>query len=249
MANGVNGSGLRVTANDVNGYVPCVTANGVDGFQVMANGVSGSVPHVVANGVMANGVNRSAAQAMTNSVSGSVSQVMVDGPSSSLGEVAFESVPQVDKERLLGWFNQKVVKDLARLDNVEKGTRSLLMMKETEDKIGEKARCDELCRSSYSEEWEDMFILYCRRVAVEDSSLERETNGLCSGLAACIEEREYFIDELDVLVDRFVLEKMAEFLKETQDKDRNRLMKLQVLGREFELRAGEKNHFIEKLKG
>nr|GEZ46795.1 hypothetical protein [Tanacetum cinerariifolium] len=69
------------------------------------------------------------------------------------------------------------------------------------------------------------------------------------GLTARIKEKEYFIDELDILVDRFVLEKMTEFLKKTQEKDRNRLMRVQILGREFELRADEKNQFIETLKG
>ncbi|GJY55945.1 hypothetical protein Tco_0455060 [Tanacetum coccineum] len=91
-----------------------------------------------------------------------------------------------------------------------------------------------------------MFILYCRRAVVEDSNLAREIDGLCAGLTDRIEEKEYFIDELDVLVDEFVPKKMVEFIKETH---RNRFMKLQILGREFELRAVEKNQFIEKLKG
>ncbi|GJZ50892.1 hypothetical protein Tco_0605407 [Tanacetum coccineum] len=69
-----------------------------------------------------------------------------------------------------------------------------------------------------------MFILYCRRAVVEDSSLASEINGLYAGLTARIEEREYFIDELDSVSDVFVPEKMAEFLKETQEKDRNRSM-------------------------
>ncbi|GKA87246.1 retrovirus-related pol polyprotein from transposon TNT 1-94 [Tanacetum coccineum] len=116
--------------------------------------------------------------------------------------------------------------------------------------MAELPRCNELRRSCCSKEWEDMFILYCRRAtAAEYLSLAGEINGLCDGLTASNEEREYFIDELDLLVDRFVPEKMAEFLKETQEKDKNRLMRLQILGREFELRAVEKNHFIEKLKG
>ncbi|GKE10816.1 hypothetical protein Tco_1414367, partial [Tanacetum coccineum] len=50
-------------------------------------------------------------------------------------------------------------------------------------------------------------------------------------------------------VDRFVPEKMVEFMKESQDKDTPNLMKLHILGREFELRAREKNLFIEKPKG
>nr|GEX23589.1 hypothetical protein [Tanacetum cinerariifolium] len=40
------------------------------------------------------------------------------------------------------------------------------------------------------------------RAAVEDSNLAREIDGLYAGLTACIEENEYFIDELDVLADR-----------------------------------------------
>ncbi|GKB94031.1 hypothetical protein Tco_0980168 [Tanacetum coccineum] len=87
------------------------------------------------------------------------------------------------------------------------------------------------------------------RAISEDMRLAREINGLFAGLTAVIEEIEHLIDELDVLVDRFVPEKMAEFLKETLAKDTKKLMKLQILGREFELRAHEKNLFIKKLKG
>ncbi|GKA87188.1 hypothetical protein Tco_0808899 [Tanacetum coccineum] len=79
--------------------------------------------------------------------------------------------------------------------------------------------------------------------------LAREINGLCAGLTAVIEEREQFSDELDILVDRFIPRKMVEFMRETQSKDTEKLMKMQILGREFELRAWEKNLFIKKLKG
>ncbi|GKD42731.1 hypothetical protein Tco_1267376 [Tanacetum coccineum] len=92
--------------------------------------------------------------------------------------------------------------------------------------MAELHRCNELRHSCCSNEWEDMFMLYCRRAATEDSSLVGEINRLCDKLTSRIEEREYFIDELDLLVDSFVPEKMAEFLKETQEKDKNRLMKL-----------------------
>nr|GEW02735.1 hypothetical protein [Tanacetum cinerariifolium] len=42
--------------------------------------------------------------------------------------------------------------------------------------------------------------------------------------------------------------KMPEFIKETMNKDVSNLMKLQILGSEFELRAREKDLFIKKLK-
>ncbi|GJX37662.1 hypothetical protein Tco_0250965 [Tanacetum coccineum] len=162
-------------------------------------------------------------------------------------------------------------------DDMERYDRSLLLMKEMEVKAREKSkfilklsgakvqccafklvitqrmavlpRCDELRQAACSPELEDMFILYCRRAIVEDIRLAREINGLCDGLTAIIEKREPFIGELDTLVDRFMSEKMCEFLKETQAKDTDKLMKLQILGREFEIRAREKNRFIEKLKG
>ncbi|GJT46495.1 hypothetical protein Tco_0955210 [Tanacetum coccineum] len=94
-----------------------------------------------------------------------------------------------------------------------------------------------------------MFILYCCRAIAKDLRLVRKISGLCAGLTIVIEEREHFIDELDILVDRIVSEKMVKFMKETQGKEMKKLMKLQILGREFELRAHEKDLFTEKLKG
>ncbi|GJX23940.1 hypothetical protein Tco_0228385 [Tanacetum coccineum] len=85
-------------------------------------------------------------------------------------------------------------------------------------------RCDELHQTVNSPEWEDMFILYCRRAISEDLRLAREINGLCAGLIVIIKERDNFIDELDILGDRFVPSKMVEFPKETQSKDTEKLM-------------------------
>ncbi|GJW82768.1 hypothetical protein Tco_0155913 [Tanacetum coccineum] len=57
------------------------------------------------------------------------------------------------------------------------------------------------------------------RAIGEDLRLAREINALCAGLTAVMEERDSFVDELGLLVDRFVPEEMAEFLKESQEKD------------------------------
>ncbi|GJS69272.1 hypothetical protein Tco_0702113 [Tanacetum coccineum] len=110
-------------------------------------------------------------------------------------------------------------------------------------------RCDELRRAVNSLDWEPMFILYCRHSIAKDLRPTREINALCARLTDVIDERENFVNELNVLVGRFVSENMAEFMKEVQGKDIPNLMKLQILGMEFELRAREKNLFIEKLKG
>ncbi|GKF27636.1 hypothetical protein Tco_0093978, partial [Tanacetum coccineum] len=78
--------------------------------------------------------------------------------------------------------------------------------------------------------------------------MARETNRLWREVVTMVEERSLFLEELDSLPGRRVPEKMAEFLLETQRKDTERLLQLQILGRETELRAREKEHFIQKLK-
>nr|GEV65138.1 hypothetical protein [Tanacetum cinerariifolium] len=103
---------------------------------------------------------------------------------------------------------------------------------------------DELRRTVSSPDWEPQFILYCERAKSDDVRLARQINALCDTLTEVINERWSFIRELDMLAYKFVPGKMAKFMKEMQDKDISNLMKLQILGREFELRACEKDLFI-----
>ncbi|GJV76913.1 hypothetical protein Tco_1508497 [Tanacetum coccineum] len=76
-----------------------------------------------------------------------------------------------------------------------------------------------MVRSVGKVDWKPQFILRCRREISEDLRLAREINALCIRLTAIV-----------------------------QNKDISNLMKLRILGREFELRAQEKELFIEKLK-
>ncbi|GJV79047.1 hypothetical protein Tco_1519416 [Tanacetum coccineum] len=110
-------------------------------------------------------------------------------------------------------------------------------------------RCDELRQATNSGEWEPMMILYYRRAIAEDYILGREINRICGELAVVVREMDHFIEELDVLAGRRVLDKTVEFLKETQAKNGQQILQLQILVREMELRAREKDIFIQKLKG
>nr|GEY13135.1 hypothetical protein [Tanacetum cinerariifolium] len=85
-----------------------------------------------------------------------------------------------------------------------------------------------------------MYLVIVLMVVTISSSYLRlvgEINALCVGLTTVIDEKENFFDELNVMVGMSVPEKMAEFMKGVQDKDIPNPMKLQILGREFELRA------------
>ncbi|GKA47730.1 hypothetical protein Tco_0740613 [Tanacetum coccineum] len=86
--------------------------------------------------------------------------------------------------------------------------------------------CDELRRSVNSADWEPQFIYYCERSKLDDIRLARQINALCDTLTTVIDERWAFIGELEMLAYKFVPGKMAEFMKEIQDKDIPNLMKL-----------------------
>ncbi|GKD08497.1 hypothetical protein Tco_1188182 [Tanacetum coccineum] len=79
-------------------------------------------------------------------------------------------------------------------------------------------KCDELWLATNLSKWEPMMILYCRRAITEDYRFTREINRISGELVAVLEERDHFIEELDVLAGRRVPDKTVEFLKETQAK-------------------------------
>ncbi|GKB64919.1 hypothetical protein Tco_0921105 [Tanacetum coccineum] len=105
-----------------------------------------------------------------------------------------------------------------QLDDMDKCNHSLLLMREIEDKAREKSR------------------------------LARQINALCDTLANVIDGRWTFVGELEMLAYKSIPGKMAEFMKEMHDKYIPNLMKLQILGRKFKLRARKKDLFIKKIK-
>ncbi|GJV51779.1 hypothetical protein Tco_1447520 [Tanacetum coccineum] len=64
--------------------------------------------------------------------------------------------------------------------------------------------CDELRRSVNSPNWEPQFILRCCREISKDLRLAREINALCARVNAIVDERETFVDKLDILGERSV---------------------------------------------
>nr|GEV86075.1 endoglucanase 25-like [Tanacetum cinerariifolium] len=82
-------------------------------------------------------------------------------------------------------------------------------------------------------------------MAYEKEKLPRSFNVLYSEPQFILCCRREITDDLRL----HVPDKMAEFMKQGQGKDISNLMKLQILRRDFEMRAQEKGIFIEKLKG
>ncbi|GJS39083.1 hypothetical protein Tco_0564126 [Tanacetum coccineum] len=69
-------------------------------------------------------------------------------------------------------------------------------------------------------------FIYYERAKLDDIRLARQINALCDTLTNVIDGRWTFVGELDMLAYKFVPGKMAEFMKEMQDKDIPNLIKL-----------------------
>ncbi|GKB27266.1 hypothetical protein Tco_0866667, partial [Tanacetum coccineum] len=104
--------------------------------------------------------------------------------------------------------------------------------------------CAKLQEDTGSSDWSDMFIFYCRRYAAEDHEFARRINTLRGELTVACQERVYFVQELETVKRIIAPVKMVELLNEIQLKDDQRLMQLQNLERETELRTFEKELFV-----
>ncbi|GKG54383.1 hypothetical protein Tco_0560038, partial [Tanacetum coccineum] len=84
---------------------------------------------------------------------------------------------------------------------------------------------------------------------VKDYRLAMEINRVTMEVDNVVSARAEFIEELDSFGVRHLPAKLAEFLKEIQMKDRETVARLQILEREIELNASNKELFIQKLEG
>ncbi|GJV23151.1 hypothetical protein Tco_1375846 [Tanacetum coccineum] len=108
-------------------------------------------------------------------------------------------------------------------DEMDRCNRTLSLMREVEVKAYKKSRFI-LKLSGYKGNYNDM-------------RLGTEINALCARLTVIVDARVNFVNELNILPPEFVPVKIAELMKQIQDKDIRNLMKLQTLGREFEQRG------------
>nr|GEY79371.1 hypothetical protein [Tanacetum cinerariifolium] len=128
----VNGDGELVPEGVVNG----VRINGVSkagrgaGRESMVNGLgTNGVGELVPEGVRVNGVSKAGKESVVNSVETkgvgeSVLEDVVNGVRTN-GQAASRFFGELDKERLLAWFNQEVVDDLGTLREYHSIARGL----------------------------------------------------------------------------------------------------------------------------
>ena len=93
-----------------------------------------------------------------------------------------------------------------------------------------------------------MLVLYCRESSIEDIQMARQMGDLCGRLLNVTRERLSFIQELET-VGNIYAQKTAEYLREVQAKDDQKLMQMRVMASELELNARNNDVFIMKLKG
>nr|GEY48602.1 hypothetical protein [Tanacetum cinerariifolium] len=165
----VMNDGVSVIGNDVGGSDAQNMTNGVSGSvsEIEVNGVGRLVSQVQADGVIANGVGGSVDPGMANGeVREDIARVRVyRATANGLRITVRRRRERIRRLEALGNCQDAIDTirfwERMQLDDVEKGTRALLMMRKTEAKIREKARA-----------------------AADDGSLAREINGQYDGLTA-----------------------------------------------------------------
>ena len=108
--------------------------------------------------------------------------------------------------------------------------------------------CDRLRGEANSNNWSEILILYCRQSSGEDIELARQLIGLCGRLLNVTRERASFILELESVGNNYA-QRTAEYLREVQGRDDQKVMQMRILAAELELNARNNEIFIQRLKG
>ncbi|GKE42366.1 hypothetical protein Tco_1469650 [Tanacetum coccineum] len=98
-----------------------------------------------------------------------------------------------------------------------------------------------------SSDWTEVLRYFCRRAAAEDRRFTMRMNLLREEIADVCEYRRNLADELCSVRSVIAPVKAAELLNDTLRKDEAKMAQLRELERQLELRALEKELFIQKL--
>ena len=108
--------------------------------------------------------------------------------------------------------------------------------------------CDRLRGEANSNNWSEILILYCRQSSGEDIEMARQLNALYERLLNVTQERASFILELESVGNNYA-QRTAQYLREVQGRDDQKVMQMRILAAELELNARNNDIFIERLKG
>ena len=109
-------------------------------------------------------------------------------------------------------------------------------------------KCDQLRAEANSNKWSEILVMYCRQSSAKDIEMARQMGAICGKLLTITQERLSFIHELETVGDTYA-QKTAEYLREVQSKDDQKVMQMRIMVAELELNARNNDVFIQKLKG
>ena len=104
-------------------------------------------------------------------------------------------------------------------------------------------KCDQLRVDSNSNNWSEMLVLYCRQCSGKDIQMAQHMTALAGTLVGVTRERSSFIQELESAGNLYA-QKTAEYLREVQAKDDQKIMQMRIMAAELELNARNNDIFI-----
>ncbi|GJT39689.1 hypothetical protein Tco_0939554 [Tanacetum coccineum] len=105
----------------------------------------------------------------------------------------------------------------------------------------------ELCSIVGSFDWTEVLRYFCRRATAEDRRFAMQMNLLREEIVDVCEYRRNLVDEFCSVRSIIAFVKAVELLNDTLRKDEAKMAQLRELERQLELRALEKELFIQKL--
>ena len=103
--------------------------------------------------------------------------------------------------------------------------------------------CDRLRAESNSSNRSELLVLYCRQSSGQDIQMAQEMSALAGRLLGISHERGSFILELETVGNTYA-QKTAEYLREVQAKDDQKIMQMRIMAAELELNARNNDIFI-----
>lgn len=109
-------------------------------------------------------------------------------------------------------------------------------------------KCDQLRAQANSRSWSEILVCYCRQSSIENIQIAQQLNAVCARLAGVKRERCALILELETVGNTYA-QKTAEYLREVEAKDEEKVTQMRILVAELELNARNNDVFIMKLQG
>nr|GFC10823.1 hypothetical protein [Tanacetum cinerariifolium] len=106
---------------------------------------------------------------------------------------------------------------------------------------------EELAKAAKINKTEDQMLVLMRRQVKTELKREQKSRELCEEVSLVVKEREDVVEEIERLSGNHVAKETACLLRRGQNRDLDKMMRLQIMMNESHLGVREKHTFVSKM--